>query len=140
MGYSTDYTVSTLDNFLVSQEPTCEHKFPEDYSYCPKCGKPRIKNFSVEELIFSVEELIVDFLAKKYPQYGNFNPFNDSCKWYEHNTDMMEISKKYPNVVFVLHGEGEEAGDLWNAYYKNGKMQKCKGKITYDDFDEKELK
>lgn len=37
---------------------------------------------------------------------------SDSTKWYDHEKEMIEISKRYPNVLFTLHGEGEEAGDF----------------------------
>ena len=48
--------------------------------------------------------------------------FGDSCKWYEHNDDMKKVSKKHPDVVFILDGEGEESGDVWRKFYKNGKV------------------
>jgi hypothetical protein len=52
---------------------------------------------------------------------------------------MKEVSKQHPDIVFELHGEGEEAGDIWYKYYKNGKMQVCKGHITFDEYDESKL-
>lgn len=52
---------------------------------------------------------------------------------------MKVISTKYPDILFEVTGEGEETGDLWKAYFKNGKMQYCKGKVVYDDFDEYKL-
>jgi hypothetical protein len=64
---------------------------------------------------------------------------DDSIKWYDHENDMRKFSMKYPNVVFELTGEGEEAGDLWKEYYKNGKMQQCDAVIIYPDFDESKL-
>ena len=66
--------------------------------------------------------------------------FNDECKWYEHDEDMKKISLKYPDYIFELYGDGEEYGDLWKTYYKNGKMQGCLAKIRYDDFDVTKLK
>lgn len=62
------------------------------------------------------------------------------CKWYMHDKDMLEMSKHFPNVIFKIHGEGEEIGDLWEKYYKNGKMQICEAKITYEPYDENKLK
>ena len=62
--------------------------------------------------------------------------FCDEIKWYEHEKDMRAYSLKHPETVFVLKGEGEEAGDIWVEYYKNGKMQREKAKIVVDDYNE----
>ena len=34
---------------------------------------------------------------------------------------MLCLSEQFPNVIFKLHGIGEENGDIWDAYYKAGK-------------------
>ena len=65
---------------------------------------------------------------------------NDSCKWYESTNEILSFSKKYPNWLFTLTGEGEESGDMWKKYFLNGKVQEAKAKITFDEFDEKKLK
>ncbi|MEI2465158.1 hypothetical protein [Niallia taxi] len=53
---------------------------------------------------------------------------------------MREISKLYPGVIFKLHGEGEESGDVWYKYFKDGKMQDCPAKLAFDEYDENKLK
>ncbi|MBG9520248.1 MULTISPECIES: hypothetical protein [Bacillus cereus group] len=63
----------------------------------------------------------------------------DETKWYNHETEMSAISRLYPDVIFELSGEGEGSGDLWRDYYKNGKIQRCPAKITYDEYDESKL-
>lgn len=65
---------------------------------------------------------------------------NDTAKWYEHEEDIRELSRLCPEAVFVLYGEGEEAGDIWYKYFKNGLMQMCEAQITYEDYDESKLK
>lgn len=62
-----------------------------------------------------------------------------SAKWYGSNDNMREISKKHPDTLFMLSAEGEEQGDLWKAYFKNGKMQMCAAIITFAPFDETKL-
>lgn len=64
----------------------------------------------------------------------------DSCKWYEHQAQMKSFSILHPNVLFTLHGEGEENDDLWNEYYLNGKVQVEKATIQIAPFDAKKLK
>ena len=61
---------------------------------------------------------------------GDDGNSGDSCKWYDNEDDMVEFSKKFPDVTFHLHGEGEEVGDLWDKYFRNGKKQICKAEIT----------
>ena len=68
------------------------------------------------------------------------DPFEDESEWVSHEKDMKEISKKYPQVLFELKGEGEDSGDLWKTYFKNGKMQRCTARIVYDDFDEAKMR
>lgn len=61
-------------------------------------------------------------------------------KWYSHEEDMRRVSSNHPNHVFKLTGEGEEPGDLWVKYFKNGKMQECMAEITYENYDESKLR
>ena len=65
--------------------------------------------------------------------------WNDSCKWYDHEKHMKLLSQIYPETTFLLDGEGEESGDIWRKYFKNGKMQACKAEIVFPAFDESKL-
>lgn len=63
----------------------------------------------------------------------------EEYKWYDSDIHMKYYSKKHPNTVFRLSGEGEESGDIWVKYYKNGKVHSCKARITHDTYDESKL-
>lgn len=76
--------------------------------------------------------------ALEYNGNGVWYP-SDNVKWYEHDAFMVSLSLKFPNVLFTLSGEGEEAGDLWRSYYKNGKHQLCDAVITYPEYDESKM-
>lgn len=65
---------------------------------------------------------------------------SESMKWYDWEKDMTALSKKYPDYLFELSGEGEESGDMWKCYFKNGKSQYCRARIEFDEFDENKLK
>lgn len=64
----------------------------------------------------------------------------DRTKWYDHDDFMKKLSKQFPNVVFILEGEGEGPEDIWKKYYKDGKVQVARAKITFDKYDEGKLK
>lgn len=65
--------------------------------------------------------------------------FSYPIKWYDHENDMRKYSKLYPNLIFVLRCEGEEFDDIRIEYYKNGKVQKTKAVLVFDQFDESKL-
>ena len=61
-----------------------------------------------------------------YPDINRWLQFitaEDDAKWYDHTLDMRNISKHWPDVLFALHGIGEENGDMWVEYHWNGKVQ-----------------
>jgi len=65
-------------------------------------------------------------------EYGSFE-----CKWYDYEVDMKEISKSYPNILFTVEGEGEESGDSWKHYFKNGEDYRTEPEIIWPKFNEK---
>ena len=56
---------------------------------------------------------------------------SDHMKWYSHEADMFAVSKMYPEITFVLEGEGEEHEDMWVKYFNNGDFEACYAEITY---------
>lgn len=61
------------------------------------------------------------------------------AKWYEHERDMLRLSRAFPEVLFVLWGEGGEPEDLWKCYYLGDRMQEALAKIEYPPFDPDKL-
>ena len=61
------------------------------------------------------------------------------AKWYDYVDNMKMLSLKFPTIVFILEGSGEESSDMWVAYFMNGKVQHEKAKITYDYFNPNKL-
>lgn len=61
-------------------------------------------------------------------------------RWHNNENDLREFSKFFPDKVFILHGEGENNTDIWNKYFRAGKMQFCPAEITFKQYDERELR
>ena len=64
----------------------------------------------------------------------------DEAKWYNAEEDIREFSKKYPEVLFILEGQGEESDDVWRTYIQNGKSHSVSGVIKFKAFNKKLLK
>jgi hypothetical protein len=47
----------------------------------------------------------------------------ESFHWYSHEEYMTAYSKQHPGAQFAMSGEGEESGDAWVQWFKDGKMQ-----------------
>jgi len=112
MGYYTDYSLAVYgisvsgDTVTTSSVPTI------------------VRNDLVAEIdkmgVFSQSDV-------EYGWYAN-------AKWYDYADDMKYLSSKFPEVLFELHGAGEDQEDMWYAYFHDGREQHCPAVITYDDF------
>ncbi len=57
------------------------------------------------------------------------------CKWYDHEYEIANISRKFPTVLFVLEGQGERRDDLWRKYFRGGKVRRIKPELVWPDPD-----
>lgn len=65
---------------------------------------------------------------------------SESCKWYDSSEDLLEFSKKHPDALLRLEGNGTDSADIWIEYFQNGKSQVSKAKIRFEAFDSNKLK
>lgn len=69
-----------------------------------------------------------------------YNPFIESCRWYEHENDIAWLSRQYPGTVFLLEGEGEDGViDVWKKYFKDGLMQRVNAEVAFAPYDSSKL-
>jgi hypothetical protein len=64
---------------------------------------------------------------------------SDSVKWYDCIDHMLDLSKKHPDWLILVEGIGEEQGDVWKAYFKNGKHTVLCPQVVFPDFTESML-
>lgn len=83
-------------------------------------------SLTIQDLGEHTEKEIFDYLYENEDVFYGLDVYTPSvyydcsgsdCKWYEHQEDMKELAKKFPTATFVLHGEGEEQGDIWEEMY-----------------------
>jgi hypothetical protein len=102
MGYYTNYT--------LTWEPGPDYE-PSDIELSERIGRYIEDN---DEISYA--------LCRDGSTYEN-------VKWYNHMESLEEMSRDIPGVMFHLAGEGEEAGDLWDAYFKDGRSEKIQARI-----------
>lgn len=51
------------------------------------------------------------------------NGETEEIKWYSWEEDMLELSKKYPDMLIEIRGDGEEGDDFWEARFKDGQEE-----------------
>jgi len=134
MGYCTNYKISSKGKPFTENE----NKAIEDLEKQAESLTGELKEIALKGIADkksrqpkNAKQLVVQELG--------FDPFGDSCKWYEHDKDMRKVSQKYPNTIFILEGEGEESADIWKKYYLGGKCQEARAEVIIPEFDESKL-
>lgn len=64
---------------------------------------------------------------------------NDYFSWGNYEENMKELSRAFPDTVFMVYGDGMDSTDLWLDYYMNGKVQHTDAVIIYEDFNAMKL-
>lgn len=78
-------------------------------------------NFTIS-LIEGDEEQYEQML-KELAEKTDYSEIEDeffNAKWYDCEEDCIEISKKYPDILFQVDGDGEETPDFWSCRFKAG--------------------
>ena len=48
------------------------------------------------------------------------------ASWYDHEEQMRRVSREWPDTLLTLRGTGEDPGDQWVKYFRNGRMQESR--------------
>ena len=97
----------------------------------------KIKQGKVD--IQSLQDTIDEISEYGFDNDGEEIWSNDEIKWYDYEEDMKKVSTLFPDIVIEVDGTGEESGDIWKTFWKNGKNHKSKRVVTMEDYDESKL-
>lgn len=61
------------------------------------------------------------------------------AKWYNWEDDMITLSKKFPKMLFILNGDGEERLNMWVAHFCNGKCNYREMSPHWEEFNPEEF-
>lgn len=61
------------------------------------------------------------------------------AKWYDYDKDIIELSEKYPDLVFAVEGYGENSDDAWKEWWHNGKTYREKLEFSSYEMIKKEM-
>lgn len=128
MGYYTRYDLSVQSNGQYNSYDVAK--------YISEQNEQSDKFYAFE---YSLKEFLTDLDNLAGTVYALELESDDECKWYDHEKEIKELSRKFPEIIFKLHGEGEENGDVWDKYFRDGKMQVCNAEMSIPPFDESKL-
>ena len=74
-----------------------------------------------------------DIRKRGYDYRGPFDWLSGDChRWYEHERDMLALSREFPEILFCLYGEEEDSDDRWRQFFLNGQECYQQEKFYYD--------
>ena len=90
-------------------------------------------------LTWEPEEFILPLDFQEDSNLTEEESYSSYTTWYTHEENMRELSLAHPDILFTLHGIGDEYEDYWFKYFKNGKIQLCPGITIYPPFEEEKM-
>lgn len=76
------------------------------------------------------EKIFKDWGMESGDYYITENYLSINAKWYDMEADLCAISKEFPDVMFIICGNGEGFDDLWREWWQNGKWEYHKAEIA----------
>lgn len=82
------------------------------------------------DLMDSIKQELISISDYTAWYYGNDEIGLNEAKWYDYHEDMLTLSKRFPDVKFEMHCEGED-GQQWMIYALNGNVERCEGTVVF---------
>lgn len=121
MGYYTNYKMKICDIYGDIVFDMDDQNEIDDYL-----------EYEEEYKDTDLTKVLKEIMENKDDFYGLLS--EEPCKWYDHEKNLQELSKKH-KLVFMLSGYGEEQGDMWRKYFYDGKVKEIVPELRWPKFD-----
>ncbi len=86
-------------------------------------------NISSSEKKAIIQKLHESFPVSEYA-FDENGESQETVKWYDMKINMIEFSKDYPTLLFIVTREGEGQADVTKYWFRNGKSVCVDGVVT----------
>lgn len=100
-----------------STQYSLEYDTPDDHE--------DIKDFILKDISY-----LVDFEIEALLGGGTL-----TAPWYEHEEEVLNLSRGFPATIFILYGTGSEQGDVWKKRFINGEVEIIQATLVFPDFE-----
>jgi hypothetical protein len=100
-----------------STQYTLEYDTPDDYE-------------DIKDFILKSTDYLAGFEAEVLLHGGAL-----TAPWYDHEEELLSLSRGFPMTIFILYGEGEEQGDVWKKRFINGEVEIVRVEMSFPDFE-----
>ncbi len=100
-----------------STEYTLEYDTPDDHE-------------DIKDFLLKSTDYLIEFEVEALLGGGAL-----TASWYEHEEEVLSLSRGFPATIFILHGIGEEQGDMWKKRFINGSLEIIRATLVFPDFE-----
>jgi hypothetical protein len=98
-------------------EYTLEFDTPDDYG-------------DIKDFLLKSTDYLADFEIEALLDGGTL-----TVSWYTNEEELLGLSRGFPATIFILHGAGEEQGDVWKKRFINGEVEIIRATLVFPDFE-----
>ena len=87
-------------------------------------------DLDIKDFVLKSNGDLIDFEVEALLRGGTL-----TASWYEHEEEMLDLSRGFPATIFILYGIGSEQGDVWKKRFINGVVEIIRATLVFPDFE-----